>query len=136
MRPRFSFVERASRVRRNRDDGDDGNPFLRLAFIWTIVPEDAVSPRGVVWGIRLKHRFSVRARERDELGRIEARMSWIRPEVADGLFDLFTDRGFGRSLFESSQLLVRGRREYDFALHGLVSGVLRKGTAVDALPSG
>ena len=49
------------RMARDRQDGDHRNPFLAPGFIGTVVPEDAISARGVVLRVRLEDFLAIDA---------------------------------------------------------------------------
>lgn len=99
------------------NDGNNGSPFLSLDFIGAVVPEDAISARGVVLGIGFEEFFAIRARERSEFVSMKARVVRIYFKVSDSLPNLIEESSIRGRIFQFRELLIRSGREFDFTFH-------------------
>lgn len=105
------------RMGRDRDDGDNGSPFLlALGFIGAVMPKNAVRAGGVILSIRFEHFLALGTIQGRELVRIKAWMARIYFQVTDGLPHLLEDRSLRRRIFERRILLIRRGRESNFPM--------------------
>ena len=102
---------------RDCNNGNNGSSFLALGFIWTVVPEYAVSAGGIVLRVGLEYLLAICADQGRELVRVKAGMVRAYFQVTEGLPNLLEYRSFRRSTFERCVLLVCYRGKFDFPLH-------------------
>jgi hypothetical protein len=106
-----------SRVRCDRNNGNDRNSLLPLGFIGAVMPKDSVGARSVVLRIGFEDLFAVRARKGGEFVCLKAWMMWVDFQVTDDLPNLLEDRGLCRRLFNRRVLPIRCEREFDLPSH-------------------
>ncbi len=101
---------------RDRNDGDNGSPFLALGFIGAVMPKNAIRAGGVILSIRFEHFLAICTIQGRELVRIKAWMARIYFQVTDSLPHLLEDRSLRRCIFERRILLIRRGSEFNFPM--------------------
>ena len=75
-------------MRRDRDDGDDGNSFLALGFVRPVVPEYSVSSGRVVLSVSFEDFFAISASQGSELVGIKAGMMRVYFQITERFANL------------------------------------------------
>lgn len=82
------------RMRRDRDDGDDGRSLLAFDFIGAVVPKDAVSAGRVVLHVSFEQPFLICASQGTELVSVKTWVTEVGFQITEGFPNLFEDGGF------------------------------------------